>query len=276
MLKRILVALDPSPESNHAQDQAIHLASSHNASILGLAVVDEPGITRPEPVPPGAAEFHKQKVHSLLQRGEERAHELLKHFQSRCEKAGVKVDLESLHGSPADIVVRESYRCDLLLSAPHTFLKHITQDGACDSLHVALKKTPRPAYITPQHHQGEGVLVTVDGSAEAARTLQLFVLLGLCKGKTANVVSVHEDQSHAAENCRMTAHFLRAHGITATESPIASKEPPTEELLDLIQATRPEVVVMGAFGVSGLRDFFFGSVTNRMLERCPAPLFIHR
>ncbi|MBX7056518.1 MAG: universal stress protein [Leptospirales bacterium] len=276
MLKRILVALDPSTEAHHAQQRALALAAEFKAEILALGIVDEPGITEPELVPPGAAEFHQQKVHTLLQRGEERAQQLIKNFSDQCQQAGVRCTAHKLHGKPAEVIEEEAFRCDLFVSAQHPHLKHITQDEACDTLPAALRKLARPTLIVPSvQHPGNGVMIATDGSPQAARTIQLFALLGLANGRQATVVSIHDDQSRASAQCTAAAEYLRSHGVAVTESPTASREPPMDVLLDLANAARPEAVVMGAFGVSGLREFFFGSVTQKMLEKCPSPIFVY-
>jgi nucleotide-binding universal stress UspA family protein len=44
------------------------------------------------------------------------------------------------------------------------------------------------------------------------------------------------------------------------------------EILAAIQKAKPDLVIMGTHGRRGLERWFMGSVTERMMRRCPTPL----
>src|SRR5258708_36395687 len=69
MLRTVLVALDGSACSFTATTLALDWARRFDARLLGLGIVDEPSIHRPEPVPVGAGAYQKARDQGRLARG---------------------------------------------------------------------------------------------------------------------------------------------------------------------------------------------------------------
>ena len=68
--------------------------------------------------------------------------------------------------------------------------------------------------------------------------------------------------------------FLGFHEITAERHAIVSSSP-ASSLVAEVQRFDAGLLVMGAYGQSALREFFFGSVTQTMLKEVPVPLFLY-
>jgi len=122
--------------------------------------------------------------------------------------------------------------------------------------------------------EGTGVLVAYGGGREAARTLQLFALLGLATGETLDVMTVHRDSAEARATARTAADFLAVHGITHRVHTVASSAAPAEVLLEEVESRRPRLLVLGAHREHPLRDLFATSVTRAVLGACPVPIFV--
>ncbi len=119
------------------------------------------------------------------------------------------------------------------------------------------------------------MLVGYGGSVPAMRTLQLFALLGLAEGSPATVLAVAEDPAEAQRLALEAADFLRRHGIGADALPMDDAEPPAARLLARAKAMAARLMVIGAFGRTGLRTLFLGSATRQLLREARCPLFIH-
>ena len=65
-----------------------------------------------------------------------------------------------------------------------------------------------------------------------------------------------------------------ANGIRLKHYSAAGK--PGEVLLERIQATGADMLVMGAIGRAWFQEKLFGSTTNRMLRSCPVPIWMSR
>jgi nucleotide-binding universal stress UspA family protein len=275
MLKSILLPLDPSSANRAAAEYAFALAKRKNASVVGLSVVDEPGIDRSEAVPAGAAEFHRQKVETQLNQAAEKAGQLTREFEKRGQGHGVKTTPLIRRGDPAEEIISESHRHDLVILARSTFFKFITEDGPCKSRDAILRASPRAAIVVPEKStEGTGVLFATDGSATAARSLQMQQLLGVMDGEY-RVLAVQATEAEALLRCNAAADYLAHHARKARTLPVDSTQKPAHVILDVITQERPALLAIGAYGVSGLRELFFGSVTRDLLDRSPVPIFLY-
>ena len=100
-------------------------------------------------------------------------------------------------------------------------------------------------------------------------------MIGIFKGKTVHIASVNADEDRARETVNMAARLCENHGIKANLHPIASSQKASLPLLNLIKDLNPSLIVMGAFGQSGIAYFFMGSCANDLLKSTDVPLFVY-
>ena len=55
---------------------------------------------------------------------------------------------------------------------------------------------------------------------------------------------------------------------------LESSAPPAKVILEQIGRLNAGLLVMGAYGQPGLREFFLGSVTRTLLQETPVPLLL--
>lgn len=167
MLRSALVALDGSAYSETATALAIDWARRYGAQLLGLGVLDAPSIRGAEPVPLGAGAYKKARDEARLADAHRRVVEFLADFRARGEAAGIAVDLVEDIGDPADRILREAHRCDLVILARETHFHFETQERPDDTLARVLRGSPRPVVTVPRElPEGQGVLVGPTGVGE--------------------------------------------------------------------------------------------------------------
>src|SRR5690242_10234298 len=113
MVKDILVCLEGSSSSRRAIEVAIGLARTLPATLVGLAIVDEPDIRAGQATGIGGTAFKQQRDEVLLKDAQERAQEWIDAFAARCAEASVAAHTLELRGRPADMIVEELQRHDL-------------------------------------------------------------------------------------------------------------------------------------------------------------------
>jgi nucleotide-binding universal stress UspA family protein len=275
VLRSILVALDGSPWSEAATTLAFDWADRFDAHVLGLGVLDEPTIERGEPVPLGAYEYKKHRDERRLEDAHRRVLAFLDDFRARAVAAGLTaIALEDV-GDPAERVLREAHRCDVVVLGRETHFHFETQDKADATLAQVIRTSPRPIVVVPRAlPESGGVVVAYGGGREAARTLQTFQLLGLAAGQDVAVVTVHRDGSRAEATAALAGEFLTAHGTPHLLCPIASEAAPADVLLEELRRRRAGLLVMGAHAHHPLRDLFATSVTKAVLAECSIPTFV--
>lgn len=276
MLRSILVGLDGSPTGDSAVELAIRWARRLDAMLAGIAVVDEPTILRPEPVPVGAGPYKLSRDAALMEDARRQVEQLLGRFSARCSEAGVTSRPVRDAGMPSERIVLEAQRHDLIVMGLQPHFHFETQIEADETLREVLKHAPRPLVAVPERlPEGEAVLVAYDGSLQAARALAAFEASGLGRSREVHVLGIADTKDAAARHVDRAVEFLGLHHVAAEPWPVASDRPPALVILESARLVDAGLLVMGAYGQPFLREFFLGSATHTMLETCPLPIFLH-
>lgn len=276
MLRSILVGLDGSACGARTADLGIAWAREHDATLVGLGIVDEPGIRKPEPVPLGAGAFKEHRDEARLADARARVQRFLQEFAQRCAEVPVRTQTREATGQPSDCILGESQRCDLILLGQQTCFRFETQDRPDDTLQKVLHHCPRPVVAVPDREvSGGSVMLATDGSLQAARAVQLWQALGLHGPREVHVLSVAPDRAEAARHVQRVVEFLHFHGTAAHPHIVASSTPPAEVIRDQVRRLQAGLLVIGAYGQPAIREFFLGSVTRSLLKESDVPLFLY-
>ena len=275
MLRRVLVAMDGSPNAVAAARLAVDWARRFKAELIGLGIVDKPSITRPEPVSFGGTAYKRQRDEALLTDEHRRVVRLLDEFQRRCDAEGVTCTVVEDIGAPYEQIVAEAAGVDTVVLGRETQFEFDTKEDPDATLGKVLRETPRPVVVVPRDPAaGKGVLVAYGSGREVVRTLQTFALLGLAADEPVHVLAIDADGVRAEVRLRPAKQYLAIHGIRAILSPVASSDGPAGLILEEIRRRRPRLVVMGAHGHHPVRDLFFTSVTRAVIRDAPVPVFV--
>jgi nucleotide-binding universal stress UspA family protein len=282
MLRSILIGIDFAGSDVTTQRLGIQWATRTGATLLGLAIVDEPGIRALEPAWPVGGKSRDDPLYYMgyeawLEEMQHKAGQLLEQFAARCDEAGVAHAEMKAVGSPHERIQEEAQTCDMILLTRRSHLRFIAGDDEGDStLRKVLKDTPRPMVAVPKTAWPEGpVVIAYDGSLQAARALAAFEATGLGESVEIHVLSVGASTITATECAERACKFLGHHKIEAVVHALSSSAPPDEVILEQVRRLNAGLLVMGAYGRPVLREFFVGSVTRKMLEESPVPLFLY-
>jgi nucleotide-binding universal stress UspA family protein len=275
MVRTILIGLDGSPDSDRAIEQGIHWAKLTGAELVGVGVIDEPTICRPEPTGMWGSHFKAGRDRKLLAGARAKVRELLDGFAGSCRAAGVKYQVREETGLPAARIRELNDDADLTLLPAESHFRFQTQREPDDTLRAVLRDCHRPVVAIPDRPVGGGsVLVAYDGGQPAARALAVFANSGLAEGRPVRVVSVSSDPELARRRADEAAHYLGHFRVPAEAVPVVGRRA-SVELINQIHERHPALVVMGAFGGRRSEGYFRRSTTRRMLRNAGVPLFLH-
>lgn len=146
-------------------------------------------------------------------------------------------------------------------------------------LRAVLFDSGRATIVVPQSCRtfaNDRVIVAWDGSVAASRAVA-FALPFLKAASEVEVVSFvgEKDLSRSAAGADLACALVR-HGVN-----VAAKELPTgrdvaERLREQVGLYRADMVVMGAFVHSPLKQWLFGGVTQAILKSSPVPVLMAR
>lgn len=277
MARSILVGLDGSAVSASATELGIRWAKQSNALLVGLGIIDEPEILQPISVPPGATAYEQRRNRALMAEARRKVESYLEQFALRCAEAGVSSKVLEDVGLPADQILLEAQRYDLVMLGQQTYFAFETQAEADRTLYQVLRHSPRPVVAVPERPaEGAAVVVAYDGRVGAARALQAFQAVLSRAGQEVHVVSVFPEHLQAARCGSRAVDFLDFHQIQARLHAIGSTEPAAEVILKQARERGAGLIVMGAYGQPGWKELLFGSVTRTVLRDSRVPLFLYQ
>jgi nucleotide-binding universal stress UspA family protein len=280
VLGSMLIGLDSPNHGATLVELGIRWGRPFGATLVGLGIVDEPGIRALEPLnpvggKPGVDPVYYKGYHARLADVVRQVEHRLRRFAARCDEAGVPHSEIKGTGSPSDLLEREAQSCDLILMARRAHFRFIAQDDERDdTLKKVLKNTPRPMVVVPKACPDGPVVIACDGSLQSSQALAAFQATGLGESSKVYVLSVSSRSREAVDHTNRARRFLGYHNVEAIPLALESSLDPATVILEQVGLLGAGLVVMGAYGQPALREFFLGSVTRRMLTECPVPLFL--
>ncbi|WP_457089872.1 universal stress protein [Microvirga sp. P5_D2] len=146
-------------------------------------------------------------------------------------------------------------------------------------IEAVLMDSGRPLIVVPQDREafaGSRIVVAWDGSAKAARALN-DALPFLRAATQVELVSVtgEKDLEHTLLPGVEIAPHLTRHGLTVNVLVLPAKDGDVAETLrNHAHLTRADMIVMGAYVHSRLREMVLGGTTQSLLRNTPVPLFL--
>lgn len=272
----ILVALTSYPEPTPVSvvEEAVSVASLLGAHIAALSC--EVHVEVPGHFISGAVVGLPGIIAEELSKSRRNAQDLLAAFEAAAAKAGISCEtvLEKCKTLEVPELLVEYARLRDLTIMPESN----------DRWHAeaVMFGSGRPTLILPQKPRSRPlalgtVAVAWDFSRAAARAVSDARPL-LEKAKKVRVVTVLNekrlDQKHSAEELSKN---LARHGIDVVLDRVDAKGRPIGAVLEAYTASHAaDLLVMGAYGHSRLREFVLGGATNSLLSKPPLPiLFSH-
>jgi nucleotide-binding universal stress UspA family protein len=270
MIKDIVVKLSPAA-FDHAGAYAIALASAFEAHVTGIAFAYEPEIL-PDPSGQGARRFLR-----IREENEEAAAAAAAQFEKEAENAGVTVSARAvtitLSGS-YDLFGRIARRFDLAVVGQD---EPDTEQSETLVAEGALFESGRPLIVVPYIHKDgvklDRVMVCWDGSRPAARAIADAMPL-LTRAGQVDVVIVEKAKSDEMPGADLAEHLAR-HGLKVSVHRIARGDVDVKDLLlNHAADSAADLVVMGGYGHSRMREFILGGVTRGMLASMTLPTLL--
>ena len=273
MIKDILVNLGLGP-NDPAGDYAVSMAEIFEAHLLAVAVSYDPIIpgTVMGGIPPEIIEGQRREL-------DKKARTAMARFEQAAKRAGIssetRVINESLQGA-ADTIGRIGRRFDLIIVGQPDRRKS-SADQVVDE--GVLFESGRPVIFVPFIQKGaaklDRIMICWDGGRAAARAVaDALPLLKKAKQVEVAIISDKPSKSDEVPGADLGQHLAR-HGFKVDVKHITSPDidvPST--ILSHASDSSADMIVMGGYGHSRLREFVLGGATRGLLESMTVPVLM--
>lgn len=276
MIKHVLVPTDGSEQASIGVRFAAAMARHYGATLHGLHVVDlkliEGPFLRDVFTSLGTAPYlnYQGNLQLLL---EERGKAALESFAQTCRQAGVAFETSQVTGLVVRSIVEKSELCDLIVlgrSGEHS----LWLDGVLGSTAEAVvRRASRPIIVTGvDTPRNTRYLVAYDGSPYARRALQIAAAVSADWDAPLCVLTVSEKRGEALLD--EARSYLSVHPITVDYEARAGD--PSETIVRFAEELHADLLVMGAYGHTKVREFVIGSTTTYAMNHAICPLLLTR
>lgn len=278
-MKDIILHIDsyPEPTSKEGIEQAVRFAAAVDANITALAVqvdIRAPNNALAERLInlSGLCAQEEAKSRAYCQAA-------IATFSEKLAVYGVRGDVSAttadLVGMGSHVALRARTR-DLCLIPVMDSL-----DGQRDVAETVVFQSGRPVLLYRPGMAdlfGGGlntVVIAWDGSRTAARAMA-DALLVLQKARQVRVLTILNEKREAVAGLGADAvRHLKLHNIAAIADEVdAAGRKIGQVLSDYVTAQSADLLVMGAYGRSKMREFILGGATEHMLRHSPVPLML--
>jgi nucleotide-binding universal stress UspA family protein len=175
-------------------------------------------------------------------------------------------------GHFADCVVRAGQLADLIVFGPQ---KENDRLGIAEAFEAALLKSGTPVLLGSEARPRDFARIAIGWNASAASAHAVRASLPyLEKAETVQIVTV-QGTGVTEEDIENVRDYLCAHGI---EAEVRRAEPQSRSVGDVLLETAvgsdADLLVVGGYGHSRVREWFAGGVTRRILSQATLPLFL--
>lgn len=270
--KDILVHVDNTPQCRERLAAAALLAQAAEAHLIALNVRTRPLL------PPFIAAQYQPEIDRIRESfNEDAAREARTLFDALRPAAGVTTEWRDVNGEVVDTVALQARYADLTVIGQGAPLDQ-GERPLVDSL---ILDVGRPVLVIPDAGHfptiGQRVLVAWNGSREATRAVH--DALPLLKGaQRVHVIAVNPHGGMAGHGdipgADICLHLSR-HGVNAICEHVRAEELNVGQML-LSRAADEEcdLLVMGAYGRSRLRELVMGGATRHLLRHMTLPVLM--
>lgn len=274
--KTILVSLNDVPRMDAMIDAAAQIAKTYDSHLIGCYVIPavtiypEVGFASPYAVNDTRQQYFKTNIAVVKER-----------FEGKLRRDGLKGEWRTVntvyseiapslmeHGRAADLIVVSQIAEDQMANIEPGLVER------------AVMESGRPVLIIPQKGTlGEIKSVVIGFNATREATRALFDGLPFLRGaKDVRVVWVdpYKERSVAGEvPGAEAAEALARHGVKATAEGLAAGGANAgEALLQHVNDLGAELLIMGAYAHSRMREYIFGGATQHVLAHANVPVLM--
>jgi nucleotide-binding universal stress UspA family protein len=274
MIKDIVVNLSVGEKPGPACAYAVSLAAAFDAHLAGIAFLYDPIV----PIS-GAGYIPADVIDAQERENEQATRSALNQFNTACARAGVSAEpltLTASYGGVGEQFGRIARRFDVAIVGQAEPETSAVEEIIAES---ALFESGRPVIVVPYIQKApfklDNVMVCWDGSRSAARAIA-DAMPFLAKSRRVEVVIVTNERGKQdeIEGADIGAHLAR-HGLNVEIKRTALGDIDVADvLLSHAADSGSDLIVMGGYGHSRLREFVLGGVTRRILRSMTAPVLM--
>ena len=279
--KDILVTLSGVTESEAGIGFAVELARGHGAHLVGLSILEPLDLSAY--FAPGSGFMAVDLIQEIEEKhratAEAASSKIQATFRAACSRAGISHEWRIAEGNAAEVGVLHAHYADLTITSQIDPARPPPGGWARLPTQLALA-SGRPTLIVPYAGRfettGKRVLVAWSRTRESARAINDALPI-LERASHVTVLSINPRRGEDANDlpgADIALHLAR-HGVKAeAASTVAADIDVGNALLSRAADLGADLIVMGCYGHSRMRELILGGATREVLRHMTVPVLM--
>lgn len=281
MMKSILVCTDGSGHGDIACEYAIYLADRLKAQLTGVHVLDSRMLEGPLMADISGwigAQPYGSQLQQFREMLEQKGNVIVEAFNDRCAKAGVNGEGVIRMGHPSRVLIEEEVRAELVILGQRGNHADLIGEALGSTAERVVRHSIKPCMVTSSaFREINKIMVAYDGSGHSSQALHEAIELAQALAAELIILTVAEDNDGervneiSSEGLRLAeAHECRAVNLVSEE------RRSSRAILDSAREQGCDLIVMGAYGHSRIREMILGSTTTYVMTHADVPVMLVR
>ena len=270
-IKTILVHIDHTDNSETRLAATIALAIEYDAHIIGQYVIPTVNIA-----PAVTSYIPSAVILAQEESAKENASKIKAEFIASAEKSGCSFEWNCVQGFTDQQINKQGHYADLIVIGQSDGQVILSNEMAIED-HI-LMDSIRPILFIPyigfSGPIGKRIMIAYDGGRESVRAIHDSIPM-LKRADAVEIISVNRSEKASQLPLDEICQYLARHGIKTQANHVVSKDiNVAETLLSRASDYGIDLIVMGAYGHSRLREYIFGGVTHDILKHMTVPVLM--
>lgn len=279
----VVSCIDATALNDAVCDYSAWAAQQLNAPVTVLHVLEEQQRVQPDVTGTIGLGTREHLLDELAELDEKRAKLALQHGHLLLEQAVQKIQAQGVtaveqrqrHGDLATTLLDMEAQTRLCVLGLHGEDSANQLDKVGSQLETVIRTLHRPLLLTPANYRlPKQAMLAYDGSATTNKGVELLAQSPLFQGMTVHVVMVGDASRQHQEQLAWAKEQLENGGYQVSTALLQGEVEPALHAYQ--QQYDVDLMVMGAFGHSRIRQFLVGSTTMKMLQQSSSPILVLR
>ncbi len=285
-MKKLLVCTDGSDYSDICCQYATWLARLLDAKIDAVHVTEFAQMLEPTlalNVGGGLGMAPVQELYEQIQKLEDQKCEKTQEDTLKLFQEASLSDRVSYHQKTGDLVeILDTFEtgddsCDIVLLGKRGEHANLAKRHLGSSLERVIRSSKKPCLVTPRRFREiKKIAIACDGGPSVEKAVEFLKRTPALKGFDLTLISVDDNlpEGKAQQNLAKAEEPLKAVGYSPKTKLLQG---PVEEMItDTVEDEKIDMLIMGAYGHSRIREMLIGSTTTILLHSCQIPLMLFR
>ncbi|MDE0835507.1 MAG: universal stress protein [Akkermansiaceae bacterium] len=198
---------------------------------------------------------------------------ILEDAEKKLEGATVKTTQR--HGSLVGTVIEFEGESDLLVLGKRGEHADFSKGHLGSNLERIVRSAKIPVLVAARDFKPvENFTVAFDGGSSVLKAINYLCTQPLLKEAECHLIAIGKPDSDLARSLEGSATALRGAGYTVDTQILPGD--PEDIIAAKVKDTGSDLLVMGAYGHSRIREFILGSTTTALIRTCHVPVLLFR